>query len=84
MTDHIRKQALLAGLPYLRQVVTQKGKTFTVMAYNFLNPPQVQVVPGVRQSAIGWDTRDGDWVSWKGFEISPQDAALIADLKANQ
>jgi hypothetical protein len=83
-TDSQRRLCLLSGLPYLRQVVRRNGELFTVMAYNFLNPPQVQLAPGIRNTALGWDTDAGEWVSWTKCEINREDAAWLKEHREAQ
>lgn len=84
MSDHLRRLALASGLPYMRQVVSYKGGIHTVMAYDFCNPPRVQLAPGIRNTALGWDTKDGEWVAWGKCSISKDDSAWLKEYKDSQ
>lgn len=81
MTDTNRRLSLASGLPYLRQVVTYRGEVHTVMAFDFLNPPRVQLAPGIRHTAVGWDVQEGEWVSWAKCELCKEDAAWLKEHK---
>lgn len=82
--DNLRRLSLASGLPYLRQTVTVKGEVFTVMAYDFCNPPRVQLAPGIRHTALGWDIEQGTWTAWGKCQLNKEDAAWVKEYKAAQ
>lgn len=82
MSDRNRSLSLASGLPYMRQPVLYAGAVHTVMAFDFCNPPRVQLAPGIRHTAVGWDVQDGEWVAWNKCQLTKEDADWVREHKA--
>lgn len=82
MNDTNRRLSLAAGLPYLRQPVIYREAVHTVMAFDFCNPPRVQLAQGIRHTAVGWDVQGSEWIPWGKCQLTKEDADWVREHKA--
>lgn len=75
--ETVRERNLKAGMPYIRQVVTWKGKLCTVMVYDFCTETNVQLAQGVQTSAILWNTVKHTWIPYKECLLNPVDREFV-------
>lgn len=79
--ETIRERNLKAGMPYIRQVVTWKGKTCTVMVYDFCTSPNVQLADGIHETGINWNTTKHKWIPYAECTLSHQDREYIHQFR---
>lgn len=76
-----RERNLKAGLPYIRQVVFVKGRPHTVMVYDLCSIPNVQLAPGVHDTAFNWRITDHPWVPYADCSLNATDQRFVDDWR---